>query len=679
MSIDLPFGTWPSPITAEAVAAQSVRLSSVAIDGDDIYWLEGRPSEGGRNVLVRRRMDGTIEDVTPSPFNVRTRVHEYGGGAFLVDRGTVWFSNFADQRVYRMDVTGAPGPGGPGLPLSEGLKADPTAAGRGPQALTPAGEWFYADFCADRSRRRIIAVREDHTVPDREAITTLVGIAEDGRTQLLTGGRDFYSTPRVSSDGTQLAWLCWDHPQMPWDGTELWVASLAADGSLTDARCVAGGPTESIYQPGWRSDGSLVYASDRTGWWQLCQIDRQASADRRVQGDPAYSTGRPLLSNAPARSEFGRPQWVFGGAVWADAGNGTMAVAYASNGVWRLGVVDDAGTLRDLDCGLDPQDWLVATPSHALLIAASPLRAPALVRVSLGDAVVEVIRESSPATFEPGYLSVAEAIEYPTAGGEAAHAFYYPPRNRDAHSTSGRPPVIAISHGGPTAASTRTLDVRIQYWTSRGFAVVDVNYGGSTGFGRRYRERLRGEWGHVDVDDMIHAVTHLVDTGRGDPARLIIRGGSAGGYTTLAALTFHPGVFKAGASYYGVSDLELLARDTHKFEARYLDSLVGPYPEMAGEYRARSPIHATEHLACALIFFQGLEDRVVPPNQSEVMAAAVRQKGLPVAYVAFEGEQHGFRKADTIVRSLEAELYFYAAVFGFVAADVVTPVAIDNL
>jgi dipeptidyl aminopeptidase/acylaminoacyl peptidase len=455
---------------------------------------------------------------------------------------------------------------------------------------------------------------------------------------------------------------------MPWDGTEAWVADIAPDGTLAQAVRIAGGPHESIVQPGWLADGSLVYASDRTGWWQL------------YRHDPASGVSRPLLREPPADSEFGRPLWTFGVAVWAEASPGTLVTTWVSKGIWQIGVIDAAaGTLRRLDIGLDPQDWLVASASHAYVIAGSPRRAPALVRIALRDGAVEVIKESAPHTMDEADVSEAQAIEYPTTGGDVAHAFYYPPRNRDFACTTERPPLVAISHGGPTAAATRIFDVRIQYWTTRGFAVVDVNYGGSTGYGRRYRERLRGEWGHVDVDDMIDAVVHLVDAGKADPNRLIIRGGSAGGYTTLAALTFHPGVFKAGASYYGVSDLELLARDTHKFEARYLDSLVGPYPAMAAEYRRRSPIHATEALACPLIFFQGLEDRVVPPNQSEAMADAVRRKGLPVAYVAFEGEQHGFRKAENIVRSLEAELFFYAAVFGFVPADALAPLPIDNL
>jgi dipeptidyl aminopeptidase/acylaminoacyl peptidase len=663
----------------------------VALDGDDIYWLEGRPAEGGRNVLVRRTPDGAIADVTPPPFNVRTRVHEYGGGAYLVDRGVVWFSNFADQRVYRLD---------------SGTTA--------PQALTREGAWFYADFSFDRARQRLIAVREDHTsafakasagqVEGKEAVTALVAIAADGGTRVLAQGRDFYSTPRISPDGSALAWICWDHPHMPWDGTELWVARFDDAGDLTAPMRLAGGPKESIYQPGWSPDGAIVFASDRTGWWRFYRADTPQAAIR------------PLLADAPTDSEFGRPQWTFGTATWAFAGESRAVVSFTRRGVWHLAVVDArTGAHRILDVGLDPQEWMAATVSHAFVIAASPQRTAALVRVGLDDGVVDVIKESSETQFDEAVLSVAEAIEFPTTGGRTAHAFYYAPRNAavDAgprrglsavalaevegqsgtggipttgglkasgyRSYQSAPPLIAIGHGGPTASASRALDPRIQFWTSRGFAVVDVNYGGSAGYGREYRERLRGEWGHVDVDDMVHAAQHLAATGRADSERLVIRGGSAGGYTTLAALTFRPGVFKGGASYYGVSDLEALARDTHKFEARYLDSLVGPYPAAADEYRRRSPIHATDRLACALIFFQGLEDRVVPPNQSEMMADAVRRKGLPVAYVAFAGEQHGFRKAETIVRSLEAELYFYAAIFGFTPAGSIAPVAIDNL
>jgi dipeptidyl aminopeptidase/acylaminoacyl peptidase len=649
-----PYGTWPSPISAALVADQGLRLSAVTLDGADIYWLEGRPAEGGRNVLVRRTAAGAANDVIPVGFNVRTRVHEYGGGAFVVHRGIVYFSNFSDQRIY-------------------GLDREP---GSTPEPITPEGAWFYADVIADERRQRLICVREDHSIADREPVTTLVSVPIEsqrgsgprGSVAVIASGYDFYSTPCISPDGSTLSWLCWNHPQMPWDGTELWVAGVASDGALESARRVAGGPTESIYQPGWSPDGALYFVSDCSGWWQLYRADL---SDGRVV---------PVLRNPPAGAEFGRPQWVLGAQTWVFADPSRIVASYATAGRWRLATIDvPTGTLSDVATHLEPHEWLAADSAHAMLVASSSRTPASVVRINLETGTTETLRATSTAAVGPEYISVPESIEYVTSGNLTSHAFYYPPRNRDAAAADDdRPPLIAISHGGPTTASSATLDLRVQFWTSRGFAVVDVNYGGSSGYGRAYRERLKGQWGIVDVEDMINAVGHLVRQGKADPERLIIRGGSAGGYTTLAALTFYGGVFKAGASYYGVSDIELLARDTHKFESRYLDTLVGPYPERREEYQKRSPIHFVDRLSCALIFFQGLEDRVVPPNQSETMADAVRRKGLPVAYLTFEGEQHGFRKAETISRCLESELFFYGAVFGFEPADRLAPVHIDN-
>jgi dipeptidyl aminopeptidase/acylaminoacyl peptidase len=643
-----PCGTWRSPITAALVAAQGLRLSGVSLDADDIYWLEGRPDEGGRVAIVRWR-DGERADATPPGFSARTRVHEYGGGAYAVRRGIAYAANFADQRVYRIAID----------------------AGSPPEPLTPEGPWCYADLQVDERRGRLIGVREDHTAGAQDALTTLVAIpaATSGappHPTVLLSGYDFYSTPRLSPDGSRLSWLCWNHPQMPWDGTELWVADVTADGSLARPQHVAGGARESIYQPGWSPDGRLHFASDRDGWWQLYRAD---------------STLAPVLDRPPDRSEFARPAWVFGTQTWASADADRLIVSYTQEGRWRLGTIDArARTLTPLAPDLEPHEWLAATATHAVLIASSAHAPATVVRIALADGRVETLRASSLVHLDPGYLSTPRAIEYPTTGGRTAHAFHYPPANRDVSAPAGeRPPLIAISHGGPTTASSPALDLRVQFWTSRGFAVVDVNYGGSSGYGRPYRERLHGQWGIVDVEDVIAAARHLVARGEADEDRLIIRGGSAGGYTTLAALAFHPEVFRAGASYYGVSDLESLARDTHKFESRYLDALVGPYPSTREEYRRRSPIHVVDRLSCALILFQGLEDRVVPPNQSEMMADAVRRKGLPVAYLAFEGEQHGFRKAETIARCLEAELGFYGAVFGFAPADAIEPVPIDNL
>jgi dipeptidyl aminopeptidase/acylaminoacyl peptidase len=652
-----PYGSWPSPISAAVVAAQGVRFGGVAVDGSDTYWIEGRPNEAGRNVLVRHRADGSTADVIPAGFNVRSRVHEYGGGAFAVARGNIYFSNFHDQRVYA--VRAAAGSAGP----AEAGHYDPIP-------ITPEGKWFYADFAVDPLRPRLVCVREDHTA-DGEAVTTLVSLRLEGvdAGDVIASGYDFYSTPRFSPDGSRLCWLAWRHPDMPWDGTELWVADVAESGALADPRLIAGGGGESIYQPGWGPDGALYFASDRGGWWTLFRSDRSDRSDR--SGRSGRSDCSEVLKNPPAESEFGRPQWVFGTATWVFVAPSRMLAAYTRRGQWYLADVNtETGEWARVSTDLEPHDWLAADAHakspRAVLVAGSATRAAAVVRLDVPSGGFDVLRASSSLDQHERDVSRPEPIEFGTAGGRTAHAMYYAPAN--AHyrgSPDERPPLIAISHGGPTTAATATLDLRIQYWTSRGFAVIDVNYRGSSGYGREYRNALRGNWGIADVEDMVHAARHLVAAGRADESRLIIRGGSAGGYTTLAALTFHAGTFTAGASYYGISDLEVLAQDTHKFEARYLDRLIGPYPEMRDTYRARSPIHFVDRLSCPLILFQGLEDRVVPPNQSEMMANAVRAKGLPVAYLTFAGEQHGFRKAQTIIQCLEAELDFYASVFGF--------------
>jgi dipeptidyl aminopeptidase/acylaminoacyl peptidase len=657
------YGAWPSPITAQLVAAQGVRVGGVSVAGDVIYWLEGRPAEGGRTVLLRRDTTGRVAELTPVPFDVRSRVHEYGGMPYAIDEGWAWFVNFADQRIYRTSRSASQS----WLP---------------PQALTLDGAWCYADLIVDRERGRLICVREDHTHGATEPVTTLVSIPLAGGPsagEVLVQGDDFYSTPRLSPDGSRLSWLAWRHPQMPWDGTELWVAHVSADGALEDRRLVTGGPAESVYQPGWSPDGVLYFVSDRDGWWRLYRV----AADRRTNPSAERSdlVIEPVLADPPPDVEFGRAAWVFGTATWAFADRHRLVVSFTRGGTWHLGTIDVArSTLQPLPTGLEPHEWLAATPTQAVLVAGTPHSADALLTVDLDTGKDAVIRAGSGTSVDAGYVSVPEAIRFPSGDGEVAYAFYYPPRNRDCEAPPGAlPPLIAIGHGGPTTATRATLDVRVQYWTSRGFAVVDVNYGGSTGYGRRYRERLNGRWGIVDVMDVVAAARHLVDQGKADPKRLVIRGGSAGGYTTLAALTFRPDVFAAGASYYGICDLEVLARDTHKFESRYLDTLVGPYPDLRDEYRARSPIHFVDRLNCALILFQGLEDKVVPPNQSAMMAAAVRAKGLPVALLTFAGEQHGFRRADTIIRCLEAELFFYGEVFGFTPADAIEPLPIANL
>jgi dipeptidyl aminopeptidase/acylaminoacyl peptidase len=641
--IEAPYGTWTSPVTARTVAAAARRLGSIAIDGDDIYWIEGRPEEGGRHVIVKRSADGRIADATPERTNVRTRVHEYGGAAYVVSRGVIYYSEFADQRLYRL------------------------APGRPPEPMSPAGDWYYADASIDMSRNRLVCVREDHTVKGREAVTTLVSVPLDGPMtpgQVVASGHDFYSTPRVSPDGSRLSWLAWRHPHMPWDSTELWVADVAHDGAIVRPTRVAGGEHESIFEPEWSPHGTLYFVSDRTGWWNLYRL-----GDGRVEP----------IRTMPA--EFGRPQWELSTRTWAFAGADRLVVSYGQNGRWRLATID-LSTLAFTSVATDfePGDSVRATATHAALVGWSPSKPDAVCRIDLATGTVERLRVASDVAVAEDVVSLPRPIEFPTDNGLSAHAFYYAPRNPQFTGAAGeRPPLLLVCHGGPTAATYAKLNLEIQYWTSRGFAVVDVNYGGSAGYGRAYRQRLSGQWGIVDVADCINAARYLVAEGAADGDRLIIRGRSSGGYTTLAALTFHPEVFAAGASYYGIGDLVRLAEDTHKFESRYLDSLIGPYPEAEAVYRARSPIHFVDRLSSPIIFFQGLEDRIVPPAQSRTMADAVRTKGLPVALLTFEGEQHGFRKAETIIQCLEAELFFYGAVFGFTPAGVPPVLDVENL
>ena len=619
MSAHKPYGSWPSPLTASRVTAGALRLDHVQLDGEDVYWVEGRASEGGRYVIVRRTADGAIIDVTPTVFNVRTRVHEYGGAAYTVDRGTIYFANFADQRIYRQ------------------------RAGAVPEPITAEGG-FYADFRVDRTRDRLISVREDHSKAG-EAINTIVAIG--GGETVLVSGADFYSDPIVSPDGASLAWLQWHHPNMPWDGTELCVARFETDGTLGPARTIAGGATESIFQPEWSPDGTLYFVSDRSGWWNLHRL----------------LNGEVEVVHAMA-AEFGKPQWTFSMVTYAFMSAERIAATYTQGGRWQLALIDTRSrTCTPVPLPVQPLESIHATADAIYFIGGSATEANAITRLALADRSTEVLRSASAERIEPAWISVPEAITF-TAAGRDVHAFYYPPVNPAVTAPAGeRPPLLVLTHGGPTGASSDVLDSKVQFWTSRGFAVLDINYSGSTGYGRAYRERLNGQWGIADVTDAVGGAEAMVAAGKADPARLAIRGGSAGGYTTLAALTFHQ-VFKAGASYYGISDLEVLQQDTHKFESRYNESLIGPYPAAREVYVARSPIHFTDRLSCPIILFQGLDDKVVPPNQSEMMAAAVRKKGLKVKYVTFEGEQHGFRKAENIIRALEEELAFYRDVFG---------------
>jgi dipeptidyl aminopeptidase/acylaminoacyl peptidase len=613
----------------------------IALDGADVYWIEMRPSEAGRYAIVRRTPEGQITDVTPQPFNARTRVHEYGGGDFVAADGTVYFSNFDDQRLYKQTLNSQPVP------------------------LTPAVEMRYADPIVDKRRGRIICVREDHT-GGNEAVNVLASInVEDGSDALvLVSGHDFYSSPRLSPDGKRLAWLAWNHPNMPWDGTELWIGELAEDGSLGRTERVAGNVEESIFQPEWSPDGTLYFVSDRSGWWNLYRRNEDGSVE----------------SLHEMQAEFGMPQWVFGMSMYAFESAERIICAYIEKGSWRLASLETrTGKFETVETPYTDITYLRASAGRAVFRGGSPTSPASIVQLDLQTGQMEVLRRSNGLQIDPGYFSTAQPVEFPTENGQTAHAFFYPPRNGDFVAPEGElPPLLVKSHGGPTSAATTTLALGIQYWTSRGIGVLDVNYGGSTGYGREYRERLKDTWGIVDVDDCANGARYLVERGEVDGNRLMITGGSAGGYTTLCALTFRDR-FKAGASHYGVSDCEALAKETHKFESRYLDGLIGPYPERADLYRERSAIHHVDRLSCPIIFFQGLEDKVVLPNQAEMMVEALRAKGLPVAYVPFAGEQHGFRRAENIKRALDGEIYFYSRIFGFELADEVEPVAIENL
>ncbi|MEY3866307.1 MAG: hypothetical protein RLZZ338_198 [Cyanobacteriota bacterium] len=642
------YGSWKSPITSDLIVSGTIGLGGITVDGEDIYWLEGRASEGGRNVIVRRTPDANMIDITPKPFNVRTRVHEYGGASFIVKDGIVYFSNFADQRLYRQLINQEPVP------------------------FTPENNCRYADGIFDALRNRVICVQEDHT-SGKEPVNSLVSInLENGADiRVLTEGNDFYSFPRLSPDGSQLAWISWNHPNMPWDGTELWVAPVNSDGFLGEKVLIAGGVNESIFQPEWSPDGVLYFVTDRDNWWNIYRCETPFSSPE-IAGriEPVYEMD----------AEFGLPQWVFGMSTYSFISANKIICTYTKNGIWHLATLDtESKELTPIETPYTDISLICAQDDRVLFLGGSPTEASAIISLNLTTNTQEILRRSNELKIDPGYLSVPEPLEFPTENGLTAYGLFYPPKNRDFSApTDEKPPLIVKSHGGPTAATSSTFNLKIQYWTSRGFAVLDVNYGGSTGYGRNYRQRLQNSWGIVDVDDCANGAKYLADKGLVDGGKMAIAGGSAGGYTTLCALTFR-NVFKAGASYYGVSDLEALAEDTHKFESRYLDGLIGPYPEKKEVYQARSPINFTEQLSCPVIFFQGLEDKIVPPNQAEMMVEAIKAKGLPVAYVAYEGEQHGFRQAENIKRTLDGELYFYGRVFGFELAEKVPEVAIANL
>ncbi|HEX2046674.1 MAG TPA: prolyl oligopeptidase family serine peptidase [Acidimicrobiales bacterium] len=569
---------------------KAVSLNGLHASGGALFWTEGRPAEAGRVVVVRWEPGREPVDVLPAPFSARTTVHEYGGGAYCVSGDTVYFSNYADQRVWRLD-----------------------------RPITPDDGARYADGDVSPDGTSIACVRERHL--DDGVVNDIVAVPG---LEVVAAGHDFYAAPRFGPDG-RLAWLAWDHPDMPWDGTVLEV----------DGERVAGGPDESITQPRWSPDGALHWISDRTGWWNL------------------YREGEPLQ---PMEAEFAVPDWVFGQSTYDFLPGGRVVATWTG----RLGVLGE----EPLDLPYTSFSSVRAFGDKVAAIAASPTRAPAVVVIDPGTADVEIVRSSRPNAPDPGWLSTPRRIDFPTTGGATAHALFYPPHNPECQGPPGElPPLVVTSHGGPTSQASTALELRTQFWTTRGIAVVDVDYRGSSGYGRAYRRQLDGQWGVADVDDCVAAARYLAGAGEVDGRRMVVRGSSASGLTTLLALT--RGVFAAGASLYGVADLAALRTDTHKFESRYLDRLVGPWPEAAEVYRQRSPIHLADRLSAPLIIFQGLDDKVVPPAQAEVLVDALRKAGIRYEYLTFEGEAHGFRKADTIRRVVEAELDFYGQVLGF--------------
>lgn len=660
---ELAYGSWPSPISIEMAVASALSLREVRLDGDDVYWTEGRPDEGGRQVIVRwNQADGAV-DVTPPPFNARTMAHEYGGGWYTVDRGTLYFVNLSDGRIYRQPRGGVPEP------------------------LTEEGPYRHGDLVVDTRRNRLLCVREDMSAVAGHAATDgtppadgsrgpepqdlLVAVDRaTGKVDVLTSGYDFYSTPRPSPDGKSLAWLSWRHPNMPWDGTELWVARVDDAGHPTNPHLVAGGADEAVVQPDWAPDGSLVFASDRTGWWNLYRLTG-ATADNADE--------RTLAALAPMEAEFSGPLWVFGMRWFGIGPDGTIVATAHTDGRDQLWMIPASGVPERIDVPDAQIDSLVVGERRVAYIGSSPTEPHSVVLLDLAIPDRRVLRRAFELTVDRAYLSQPEQIEFPTTEGDTAYALYYPPTNPDVTAPrSERPPLVVMTHGGPTSRATSALDFGQQVFTSRGFAVVDVNYRGSTGHGREYMRRLDGQWGRFDVDDTVAAAQYLVDRGDVDRQRMAIRGGSAGGYTTLCALVWHD-VFGAGASYFGVGDLEALARFTHKYESRYLDRLVAPYPEGVDIYRERSPIHFMDRITSPVIVLQGEDDMVVPIAQAEQLVASLRERRIPHAYLPFAGEGHGFRQAPNMRRSLEAELSFYAQVFGFELDDAIKPVSVEFL
>jgi dipeptidyl aminopeptidase/acylaminoacyl peptidase len=636
-----PYGAWESTFPIEWLTAGRVSLGEARWDGESITWLEGRPEEDGRATLVRWTRHGGARDISPPGMNVRDRVHEYGGRPYVTRGDLVIVSDFTTGRLHRV------------------------AADRTSEPITPEGPFRYADLTLDAAHDRLLAVREDHSAAPAEAQNAIVAIALDGTgdVRLLAGGRDFYAAPRPSPDGSRLAFLAWDHPNMPWDGTELLVADVAPDGSLGSPDCVAGSASDWIAQPRWSPEGSLHFLAEPTGWLNLYRL--------------ADGVAEPI---APMAAEVGYPDWQFGFSHYDFTDDGRIVAFGRSGGRDRLYVIGpEPGVVETLDRPWTDLGSLAVSGRQACFIGAAPDAFLSVILLDLDSGKDQVLRRSTAVEVEPADISVPETIEFPTTGGRTAFGLYYRPVNQSLEGPPGaKPPLIVTSHGGPTAAAFNGLGISQQLFTSRGFAVVDVDYGGSNGYGREFRKRLEGQWGIVDVDDCVAAAAHLVARGEVDPDRLIIRGGSASGYTTLAALAFRD-QFRAGTTYFGIGNLEACQVETHKFESRYSDRLVGPWPESRALFRERSPIFSADRISVPVLVLQGLDDKIVPPSEAERIVDALWERHIPHAYIAYEGEDHGFRKSKNIIGSFQAELSFYGQVFGFEPADRFEPIEVKFL
>lgn len=623
MKNNTAYGLWQSPITPEMLASKSTRYGQMQYINDAVYWLESRPHEQGRGVIVRSH-NGKREDVTPEGFNVRTRVHEYAGGDFWGRGDYLLFADDANQQLCLQNLT---------TNSVEFITPEPPVK----RSLR------YCDGEVAPNMAYTVCVHERHEADDVINELIAVSLSSPFTKQVIAQGADFYSNPRISPDGKQICWISWNHPNMPWDETELWLADISESGEIFNQRKVAGGDQVSVYHPFWSVDNQLYYVADPEGWWHIyCLASNENPVHEKLE------------------IEFGLPQWVFGCRTvqWLDDKSlVAIGTKQGQQALYRINLEDGAVELFS-DHWTAFNGQMVIGGDALYFMAANPLAGEAVYLLNLLSRKAHQLTESDSDQLSK-YLSVPQHIEFPTTGDQKAYGYFYLPKNPDYQAPEDEmPPLIVMSHGGPTGMTDNGLNLTIQYWTSRGFAVADVNYRGSTGYGRVYRDSLKEQWGILDVDDCIAMGQYLAKQGLVDGSRMAIRGGSAGGYTTLCALTFHD-VFKAGMSRYGVAELVSLSQDSHKFEIRYLDSVVGPYPECADLYHQRSPVNHTELLSCPILILQGLEDKVVPPNQAEAMVKALEEKGLPYEYITFEGEGHGFRKPETIIKAFTAELEFY--------------------